>query len=102
LKKVAFGRAEEYWNRPEPSTQVWTDKGPNLLHGVLRGHPFTMRYSAFMQPRVDLLCDLVDIVGLGSQARYLLGDLSRLPRPVEAWMVRYQLRNNPQVEKLWR
>jgi hypothetical protein len=29
-------------------------------------------------------------------------DLGNLPRPVEQWMVQSQLRNNPQVDKLWR
>src|SRR5262245_13186097 len=28
---------EPYWTTPTPLDRVWTDKGPNLLHGVLRG-----------------------------------------------------------------
>jgi hypothetical protein len=31
-----------------------------------------------------------------------LDDLPRLPRPVDEWLVRNQLRNSPRVEALWR
>ena len=31
---------EKYWETPRPGEQVWTDKGPNLLHGVLAATRF--------------------------------------------------------------
>jgi len=101
MKKDRFGRRGDYWSSHAPLKQVWTDKGPNLLHGVLRGHPFTMRYSAAMEPVADFLGGAAKSVGLGVNVERSIRDMSRLPYGVEQWMVQSQLKTNPQVEKLW-
>jgi hypothetical protein len=102
IKKLGFrGLSDKYWSEPELSESVWTDKGPNLLHGVLRGHPFTMRYSAVMVPATDLVNSGLERIGLGISPHRLYS-LSSLPRAVEDWLVQQQLKNNPQVENLWK
>jgi hypothetical protein len=90
-----FGGDEEYWTTPTPLDQVWTDKGPNLLHGILRGHPFALRYSALARPCTEFLSDALEIPELNSYP------WSQLPRPVEEWLVQWQLKAKPRVEDLW-
>ncbi len=98
VKKNMPFRVERYWDAPAPRTDAWTDKGPNLLHGVLHGHPFAQRYSAVMGPVTETVSDWLPI--RHANKRFIL-DLGSLNRGIEGWMVRAQLMNNPQVEKLW-
>jgi hypothetical protein len=99
LKKAGNALFEDFWTVPEPLLErAWTDKRPNLLNGVLRGHPFAMRYSAAARPCAEFFANLVESPNL---KRAIL-DLSHLPRPVDEWLVWHQLKTNPQVEKLWR
>jgi hypothetical protein len=101
-KAERFLGNEPYWSNPEPLEKAWTDKGPNLLHGVLRGHPFSMRYSAVVRPVAEFFNDKLPVIRLGSfSSQRFLAELSNLPRPVEEWMVQWQLKNRPEVEKLW-
>jgi hypothetical protein len=104
LKKadVFWDRSDKYWSTPEPLEKVWTDKGPNLLHGVLRGHLFTMRYSAVVRPVAEFLNEKLPVIRLGSfNSQRFLVEMGHLPRPLEERMVQWQLKNQPQVEKLW-
>ncbi len=100
-RNIGFG--DEYWSARQPSRHLWTDKGPNLMHGILRGHPFTMRYAAVMQPTVEFICDGLDRIGLSrnSSPSRMVYSLGGLHRAVENMMVASQLRTNPSVEKLW-
>jgi hypothetical protein len=68
----------------------------------LRAHPFAMRYSATVNPIVDIMLDASRSLKLGVEAEIAIRELDRLPRPVDEWLVREQLRQNPQIEKLWR
>lgn len=89
------------WEEPRLLDNVWTDKGPNLLHGVLRGHPFVMRYQAAAMPVVDFAADLLEKVGVHPNSLVPLRQLSSLPRPLEQILVDLQLRHAPHVDKLW-
>jgi hypothetical protein len=97
LKKANNVFAGDYWTTPEPLGRPWTDKGPNLLNGVLRGHPLAMRYSAVARPCAEFFGPLV-----APDVRRLVLGLSQMPRPLDEWLVRQQLKNKPDVEKLWR
>lgn len=94
---------DKFWTTPRALDHVWTDKGPNLLHGILRGHPFAMRYSAVAVPCTDAVIQVLRLAGLDStETQHFIRDLAYLPRPVEDYLVEQQLKMNPQVEKLWR
>jgi len=104
LKKadVFWDRSDKFWSAPKPLEKAWTDKGPNLLHGVLRGHPFTMRYSAVVRPVTEYLNEKLPLIRLGSfDSQRFLVELGNLPRPLEERMVQWQLKRGPEVEKLW-
>jgi hypothetical protein len=54
-----------------------------------------------MVPATDLVNSGLERIGLGISPHRLYS-LSSLPRAVEDWLVQQQLKNNPQVEKLWK
>ncbi|HMF20214.1 MAG TPA: hypothetical protein VKE98_23605 [Gemmataceae bacterium] len=94
---------EPYWSNPAPLEKAWTDKGPNLLHGILRGHPFSMRYSSVARPVTNFLNDKLPAIRLGSfdSHQFVATNLGYLPLSVQEWMVQWQLKRAPEVEKLW-
>ena len=86
---------EGFWSSPFPVKQVWTDKGPNPLDGVLRGHPFAMRYSAVARPIVDMVLRFGVIDARNSR------QWSELPEPVNQFLVDFQLKFGNDVRMLW-
>ncbi len=100
-KYYRYLRSQAYWSTPPPSTNLWTDKGPNLLHGVLRRHPFDMRYGAGIGPLVVGLQTGIRAFGGFPPAENLLGNIYYLPQSVSDWLVRRQLADHPDVRELW-
>jgi hypothetical protein len=98
----AYKGDEQYWTEPRPFDHVWTEKGPNLLDGVLRGHPVSMWYSEAAEPVVNVMSKAARVVGLnGGRAQAFIRNLHYLPAPVADWYVRWQLDRSPRVETLW-
>jgi hypothetical protein len=102
VKRGGFNPIEtKYWSEPTPIKSVWTDDGPNPLHGVLRAHPFAMRYSAVMNPVAEALGRGAEKLGFGIEVQRHVFGLSQMPRIMDEFMVREQLKNHPDVRHLW-
>ncbi|MFO0970214.1 MAG: hypothetical protein U0793_32085 [Gemmataceae bacterium] len=102
FRKAGLGAPDRYWLIPEPAEQPWTDKGPNLLHGVLRSHPFAMRYEPVARVLTGVAGALARAAGIRSLEFHRgLDSLSRLPPPLNEALVARQLKDSPRVETLW-
>jgi len=95
-------RAEkEYWTTPLPCDQVWTDKGPNSVKGVLHSHPFGMRYQAAVKPYAEVVKSLATYVGQGDYIERHFWTMTRLPSVVDQWLVAQHLKNDRPLSQLW-
>lgn len=100
-KHSKWAERVEFWSTPRPSAQLWTDKGPNLLHGVLRGHP-SMRYCYGVQwTIVERIADAVKVLGFDGVTPSEVQRWMGMPDFVEEFLVFQQLQTNPRVETLW-
>ena len=62
-----------------------------------------MRYSEAALALTDIFGDMLEFIGMDrAKAERFLVSAVNLPRPIGDWLVHQQLRNGPEVEKLWR